>query len=206
MLRSPTTTLLLLAALATSPAQAASNSLFTVGVGTAVGVSQRTSLGSEPVATFASEVSIKIKALHVLGLELAYSPVDDIRQGGLAFDSRLRLSVLLYVVPTSPVSFYVKAGLGGGDAADAVDVAGLTTSYHGGAGLDVNIGDHWVVGAEFLLLVPGVASIRSTLGDAAQSEVSRAQGAAPAPRAVPSVADFISADNFRLQVSARYYF
>lgn len=208
------------AGLGVSSAYAGSKSLFTFGLGTSMGVSRHTPLGADPKAAFSGELNMKFKMLHCLALEFAYSPVDKLQETeSLVFDSRFRLSALLYIVPTYPVNFYLKGGLGSGGFTDLFRVKGDSTSYHAGAGLDWHIGDHVVVGAEFLLLIPGVHSVTNTLSTQATERIARYQqyqrlnGALSASEGTPdtsstalSVKDFISPNNFRVAITARYFF
>ena len=194
-------------------ARAESTSLFSVGVGTGVGVSRHTPFKAASTSSFSSELSLKVKMLHFLGLELAYSPTDGLATAGqsdaLVFDSKFRLSGLLYVVPTYPVGLYLKGGLGGGRVGDLFDVASNTSSYHAGGGLDVHIGSHVVLAAEFLLLIPGVESIKQTLTTVTNQEIARFQAAGkPGTPETPElgVSDFISGNNFRVGLNARWFF
>ncbi len=210
-MRTPLMLAMLLFSLQAAPCRADSDSLFTVGLGTAMGVNRSTPLGGTPEATFTTELSVKLKALHVFGVEFSYAPTDPAEsQSAIVFDGPFRLSGLLYLVPTYPVTFYVKGGIGAGDIEDLVKIDGASNSYHGGAGLDVHIGENLVIGAEYLLLIPGVAGVKSTLSMFANDEIKRYQARDPNQPfdsgAPPEVADFISADNFRVTLSARWYF
>lgn len=192
-------------------ARANSDSLFTVGLGTAMGVNRSTPLGGLPETTFTTELSLKVKALHVFGFEFSYAPTDPAESASpVVFDGQFRLSALLYLVPTYPVTFYVKGGIGAGAIKDLFSIDGDTNSYHAGAGLDVHIGDNLVIGAEYLLLIPGIAGVKHTLSNFANDEIKRYQSRdlnvpfdSGAP---PELTDFISADNFRVTLSARWYF
>ena len=209
------------AVLVASVASAGSKSLITFGLGTSVGVSRHTPMGQDTKSAFSGELNLKLKMLHCLAVEFAYSPVDKLQTGdALTFDSRFRISAALYIIPTYPVNVYLKGGLGGGKFTDTFKAKGETTSYHAGAGLDWHIGDHFVLGAEFLLLIPGVTSITQTLSTQVTGEIARYQerqrmarvaGALSASEPEPtasnlSVKDFISPKNFRVAITARYFF
>jgi hypothetical protein len=195
-----------------TPASADGDSLFTVGIGTAVGVNRSTPLFGLPEATFTTELSVKFKLLHVFGFEFSYAPTDSVAEGSqLVFDATFRMSGLLYIVPTYPVSFYLKGGIGAGEFTDLFAYDSPTTSYHGGAGFDIHVHENVVIGAEFLLLAPGIASVRDTIASYANEELARYQARIrnePVADSGPELAvkDFISVDNFRASVSARYYF
>lgn len=195
----------------TGTAHANSDSLFTVGVGTALGVNQSSSLGGSVETTFTSEISLKFKALHVLGVEFAYAPTDSDDEGQpLVFDGAFRASGLLYLVPTYPVTFYLKGGLSSGKITELFDIDAPSVSYHTGAGLDVHIGDNLVMGLEYLLLIPGLNGVKQTFTSYANEEIKRFQrrgvGEEVAAAPTPEISDYISANNFRITVSARWYF
>lgn len=201
--------LLLLAAPTTASADA--DSLITAGFGTALGVNQSTPLHGDPQTSFTTELSFKLKMLHVFGFEFTYAPTDALEeQSSLIFDSQFRMSALVYIVPTYPVNFYLKGGLGSTAFLDLFDYTADTASYHAGAGMDFHIDEHWVLGAEFLLLIPGVASVRNTIASYANQELANYQARARDEPVTDGpdlgVKDFISPDNFRVTVSARYYF
>lgn len=195
--------------LAPTSASAESKGLITVGLGTTFGVNNVKPLHTDAQAAFTTELSFKLKALHVFGLEFSYAPTDSVDTTTLVYDSTFRVSGLLYIVPTYPVNFYLKGGIGAGKFTELFSVDGPTNSYHAGAGLDVHVGDHWVIGAEFLLLLPGIASVKNTIESFANTEIQRFQTERESYRAPEkdlSVADFVSIENFRVSLSARYYF
>ncbi len=203
------TLLALAVTLVSSEADGASNSQVTLGIGTAVGVNNVNPVFDDSRSEFTTELNIKLKAFQVVALELAYSPTDIIDARQLVFESRFRVSGLIYIVPTYPVNLYLKGGIGGGRFEELFSIEGLTNSYHGGAGVDWHIGDHWVVGGEFLLLFPGVNSVKNTIEKYANEELKRYEETLAEyepPEVQLEVADFISASNFRLAFSARYYF
>jgi hypothetical protein len=205
-----TTLTMCLAILAAPVAKADSTSLFTVGVGTSVGVSHHSQFQMDAKSNFTSDINVRLRMLHVLGFEFAYSPTDRIEDtSSLVFDSTFRMSAMLYVVPTSPVAAYIKAGIGGGSFSDVFSVTADSNTYFAGFGLDVHIGDHLVIGAEFLFVAPGVGSIRNTLQSYASSELNRfrlADSASNAAPAEPDVTDFLSFDNYRVGLNVHYYF
>jgi hypothetical protein len=193
-------------------AQASSDSLITLGLGAGVGVNNSTALFGPTSTRFTTELSVKLKTLHVFGFEFAYAPTDVVdEQQALVFDSTFRVSALLYIVPTYPVGFYLKGGLGSGKIEQIFQFDAPTTSYHAGAGLDIYVGDHVVIGLEYLLLLPGVGSVRDTIATFANDELRRYQErdrSQPYVSEAPPVGveDFISPTNFRVQINTRYYF
>ena len=194
-------------------AQAESHSLITAGVGTSLGVSHLDPYLGESSSAFSNDFTLRVKGLYVLGLELGVSPTDGGPGSGLVYQNTLRLSGLLYLVPTRWVSVYAKGGIEGDSIGALFSVEDPSNAYHVGGGVDVNIGKHFVVGLEFLVLMPGVESIRRTAEAYIASETARLEEAARAgtsipeiPTDVPDAGDFISASNFRLSVGVRYYF
>ncbi len=201
-------------AMSTSTALADSGSIITAGIGAGLGVSSTSQLGASAQTNFSTDISVRMKALYVLGLELGYSPTDHSSQNGLVFSNDLRLSMLLYFVPTPVVSAYAKAGIEGDGLGALFSVSDSSNAYHFGGGLDIDVTDNVVIGLEFLMLVPGAASIENSVetlanDTLAQYEAALSAGQVPAgveTPAIPEVGDFISPSNFRLTVGARYYF
>ncbi len=138
-------------------ARADSDSLFTLGVGTSLGLSRLESAGTP--AQVSGELRVRARVLLGLGGEASYTP-NPIEAGApLVYDNILRLSGLLYVVPTSPVAGYLKLGIGAGTPQGLLSVSSRHACYHGGLGLEAHLGDHVVLGAEALVLVPGVSGL-----------------------------------------------
>jgi hypothetical protein len=191
--------LALVLALTLAPLETAladSDSLLTLGVGTALGLTDTAE--SDPVAT--GELLAKLRILLGLGVELSYNPWNDSpRQGQLTYDSAFRLSGLLYIVPTTPVGGYLKVGVGSNDMRLLFDVTGETASYHGGGGLEIYLGKHVAIGGEFLFLVPGVHSVMAATGLAGD-----AQG--QAGRSTSDVlSDAVAFQNYRAVLTLAYY-
>ena len=203
-------------ALAATPARADVTDDITLGVGTAVGVTHSKDLGDEAYASVGAEVNLKVKAFEVIALEAAVSTAaSDAATQRLVFDSRFRLSALIYAIPTDYFGIYLKTGIGALNIGELVSVTAPTNSYHGGGGIDVYVSDNVVIGAEFLVLVPGVTSMENAvISHALSAESERPEDGdqqteeAPAPDmfAGLEVSDFISAENFRASLSLRYFF
>jgi len=201
---------LTIALLGTTAAHAGNDSMFSLGIGTSMGMTQQTPFAGDVESKFTTDLTVRTRLLYVLGLEFSYSPTDrDVDTQQLVFTGQYGASALLYVVPTSPVAFYLKGGIGAQDIGDLAKFDGATNSYHAGAGLDLHLGDHFVLGAEFLLLLPGIASVKNTLKNYAETELNRyrfADGDTSSAPKQPGLKDFISASNFRVGVTAHYYF
>ncbi|MEO1482473.1 MAG: outer membrane beta-barrel protein [Myxococcota bacterium] len=124
----------------TATSHAASDSLLTLGVGTSM------SMRGDNTDQVAGNVRARTRFLLGFGAELTYEPA-----GAGSEESSTALSGLLYLVPTSPVGGYVKAGI----RSDVLGRYGEDSDrYEGGAGIEVYLDDHWVLGAEYLRSFP----------------------------------------------------
>lgn len=194
-------------------AEAERNLMITAGVGSAVGVNHASS-GATTESYFSTDINLRVRALYVLGLEFGYAPTDyNVDAGGLNFAGSLKLSALLYFVPTRVVSAYFKGGIEGDDFGALFTGDQPSNAYHVGGGIDVDVTDNWVIGLEYLMLIPGVSSVESHLAGRAETELPRIQAALARGETLeslgvsePEVGDYISGGNFRLSVTARYYF
>ena len=201
--------------LTASTASAASDSIITAGLGTTLGANSTTQLNGQTTTSFSNELSLKVKGLYVLGFEFAYSPTD--RTGSsaseLIFTNDLRLSGLLYFLPTPYVQAYAKAGIEADNFGGLFSINDPSNAYHVGGGIDVNITENIVIGIEWLVLIPGKRSVETQVNDYIDEETRRAEQLARAGQIptdigadAPGVGDFLSASNFRLNIGARYYF
>ena len=190
-------------------ASAKSYQMITAGLGSAMGVNHVSGVLTDGKSAFNLDLNLRVKAAYVLGFEFGYSPTDQrFAHEGLVYGGQLKLSGLVYVVPTRHVSAYVKGGIEGNGFGDLFDYEGKTASYHIGGGIDIELDENWVLGIEYLMLIPGVSSVEQAVTDFVNDELIRIQssqdvGSTPT---IPTTDDFISGDNFRLAVSARYYF
>ena len=199
--------------LAAQPAAADSHAMITAGLGSNLGFNQTTRLNGGTSTAFTTEFSLRVKALYALGFEFAYAPTDSHSSDELVYTNNLRLSGLVYFVPTPWVSAYFKGGIEGDGFGALFAYDDPASSYHAGGGIEVHIDDHWVVGVEFLVLLPGVTSVENTVERYVDQETARYQAALSAgetPAAIgadaPDPSDFLSANNFRLTFGARYFF
>ncbi len=201
---------LVTAATVSSPARADNYQLFSAGVGTTLGGSHVEAPSGRSESAFSSELSLRMRALYVLGLDFAYAPIDgSTRTDGLVFGNALRLSALLYVVPTEWVQIYGKVGLEADDIAGLFTIDDNSNAYHAGGGMEVPVTDNWVLSLEFLMLIPGLASVEDHVGGSVEEQIARvrtAGEAALADSAIPEVGDYVSGANFRLSAGVRYYF
>jgi len=203
---------LLLVAAQAGPARADSYDMIAAGVGTSVGVSHVEPYLGEAASAFSTDLTLRARALYIIGLELGVSPTDSKPANGLVFQNILRLSGLLFVVPTRWVSVYAKGGIEGDSIAALFSVEDPSNAYHVGCGVDVAIGSNFVVNLEWLVLIPGIESIRRLAEEVVARETARYQTAALAGTypdglpEIPDAGDFVSASNFRLTAGVRYYF
>ena len=184
--------------------------MFAASLGSSMGMNHIAGVMSHGTSAFNLDLNLRMKLAYVLGLEFGYSPTDQrFQHEGMVYGGQLKLSGLLYVVPTRYVSAYVKGGIEGNGFEDLFDHNGSTSSYHVGVGLDIELDGHWVLGLEYLMLIPGITSVERAVQAYIDDELVRLQSAQVMPTTLPSTPgadDFISGSNFRLTVSARYYF
>ncbi len=207
------TSLILTLLLAAATGWAKPNPMINAGVGTTMGVSHVTPLSGGTTSSFSNDFSIRMKALYVLGLEFGLSPTDSTPTGDLVFQNSLRLSGLIYILPTPHVSAYFKGGIEGDDLGAIFSTNDPSNAYHLGGGIDIELGHNVVLGLEFLVLIPGKNSVEKSVESYVNGEADRvaalaAQGIVPTDVGAdaPEVSDFISASNFRFTLGARYYF
>ena len=192
-----------------SYAQPKSYQMITAGLGSAMGVNHVSGVLSDGKSAFNLDLNLRVKAAYVLGFEFGYSPTDQrFEHEGLVYGGDLKLSGLLYFVPTRYVSAYAKGGIEATSFGDLFNYNGRTASYHVGGGIDVEIDDNWVIGLEYLMLIPGINSVEKAVEDFVNDELVRIQNSQSVTDipVLPTAGDFISGDNFRFAVSARYYF
>ncbi len=180
-------------------AASGATSLLMGSVATHAGVWNRAG-GADTGPQAAGELRARLRLLRVFGFEMAWSPLAGADEGALLQRPRVRMAAQLWVVPLARFGAYLTAGLGARRPGDLFSIAGLSTSYQAGAGAEVYLGDHWAVGAEYLLLVPGVRSIQR---HAVERELARQSGARVDSL---STRDVFNARNFQVTVGVRFYF
>jgi hypothetical protein len=209
MTTNPLSKLLVLSTLALTPAAALADahSLVTFSVGTAFAFGQASDPRSEAQSSATPDLELRLRLFRVMAFDFAYSPLDQQQANTqLTFASQFRASAVLYLVPLEVIGVYAKAGLGGQTLGDLTTVTSATNSYHGGGGLEVYLTDHVALGAEFLVLVPGVTSIQKTVAnDLVRRQALVAAGGSDVDPQL-GVGDFVSAQNFRTSVNVRYFF
>lgn len=194
-------------------ALATSQSLFTVAVGTELGMNQHNQIEEGTKRSFVSELSLRVRALKFLGASFAYNLTPAPNTGDLAFTSTFRLSALIYLVPTDTVSFYLSGGLGARKIQDLATFTGHTNTYHAGAGLEFYVGDHFALHLEYLWLVPGFSSIEDSVARHSSIDVQATEGdlmngssiAAAVDMPNLSTSDYLSPANFQINFGLRLY-
>lgn len=171
---------------------AGSQSLVTLGVGPSVGLLH---LRGEDNSTsrMATDMRLRLRFLRGFAAEASWSPFGAQRNDdALLYDHNYRASGLLYVVPTYPVSGYLKVGFGGARMGDMAKLLGRSVSYHAGAGGELYIGEHFALGAEYLVLIPGADSLSKASGLSSGNY-----------RGLPD--NSLGFSNFRASLSLMYY-
>lgn len=195
-----------------SSAMAGANDLLTLGLGASYSVTKIQDLSeTSATETMSPSLSVRLKLLRVFGAEFAYSPT--IAQSGnsdLVMDSAYRASGLLFLVPTQYLGIYGKAGIGSHNLAQLANPMGETSSFHAGGGFDIHMGDHFALGGELLVLIPGAHSIDTALSKHGLRSTNEnlGTGIQSTPRSPVEIqmSDLINTDNYQASVSLRYYF
>lgn len=190
-------------------ARADSNSLFTVALGTSLNVSRAQDLRADAHETVSPELDLRLRLFRVMGLELSYSPLSaNDPSSTLVYQGQLSMSAVLYLVPLENFGLYAKAGISAGDPKDLFSATADSNAYHSGGGFEVYLGDHFALGAEFLVLMPGLASVeKAVTADALRRSALREAGSVAAAAEKPlELGDFIKASNFKTSVALRYFF
>ncbi len=193
---------------ATSPAQAGVTSLLTGSVGTQLGVSHTKQVETAAKSDLVSELEFTMRVLRVLAVEFAYNPTaPENLDNELVFHSRVRLAGHLHFIPLDVFSMYMSAGLGSENFDGFSSLTADTNSYQGGLGAEVYIGDHVAIGAEYLMVVPGIRSIQhNVVANALESSLGGLDNGEVSTTEQVQASQFISPSNFQATVGVRYYF
>jgi len=180
-----------------SSAFAASDSMFTLGFGSHTLVSTLAGTGGESTGATAigQGFNARLRLLYALGVEFSYDLISDRNRSSLNVQTPVfKWSGLLYLVPTRAFSLFLLGGLGASASGDLVSPAGSTTSYHGGAGVEIGMGKHWVVTADFRVLVPGYAQV-----------IERGKASLAKAGEMPALTDYYNLQSWQLNVGIRFY-
>ena len=195
-------------------ALAGSGSLLTLGVGGGVGVLHEKQPGATTESTFVNQANVRLKLLYFLGVDYGVDLSQDASlkrpSDELQLAAKMRLTALIYAIPTKMVSLYLGFGTGGGDLADLVSLTNERNSYHAGLGLEVHLSDHVTFDISYYMIIPGVRSVERHVEELALASAqaqSQAGGGAPGSTGVgvstgdeATVGDFITPQNFELMV------
>ena len=207
-MRTLISSVLLALVLISTSAQAGVTSLITGSVGTQFGVSHTRQINDQAESDLVSELELTMKLFRFIGMELAYNPAaPNNQQNELVFHSRLRLAGQLHLIPLNVFSMYVSAGLGAEDFTGFSSFTEDTNAYHGGLGAEVFIGEHVAIGAEYLMVVPGIRSIQhNVVSNALEATLGDGDSPSMTQTADLNAGDFISPSNFQATLGLRYYF
>lgn len=176
----------------TSQAHAGVNSLVAVGVNTAFSMRQNNTENADTQErTFVNSFGLQLKLLRGIAFELNYAPIGMSSQDPqqTRFDNPLTASGLIYIVPLTPVAGYLKGGVGNTGFGTLFRVGNETATYHAGAGLEVHLTKHVVLGTEFLWLIPGASQVVSGVANDNRS-----------------ASYYVTPSNFRASFRASWYF
>lgn len=190
-------------------AQAGPTDMVTGSVGTSFGLTNSTQLNSDAGQRFVSEIQLRGRFVQVLGLELTYNPAaTGASNSALVFDSQFRLAGQIFFLPLDFMSAYLSFGVGANNMGELFSIAGDGNSYHAGVGTEFYVWDNLAVGAEWLMIVPGVRSIQKTVVTHALTAAFPGDDAAEPAVDVNNLSpwDFVNPKNFQLTVGVRYYF
>lgn len=207
-MRTSLTAVLLGLLLVSSSVQAGVTSMVTGSVGTQLGVSHTRQIDAQAESDIVSELEVTMKLFRFLGMELAYNPAaPNNKQNELVFHSRLRLAGQLHLIPLDVFSMYLSAGLGAEDFTGFSSFTEDTNAYHGGVGAEVFIGEHVAIGAEYLMVVPGIRSIQhNVVSNALEATLGDGDSPSLTQTSDLNAGDFVSPSNFQATLGLRYYF
>jgi len=151
-----TVCLVALLTLAAAPAVADSGDLLTVGLGGQFSYVTPGVAARETTAEHQYGFITRLKMLRFLGVEaVGQLDEDPNTQDQRILSPRFQLGLMLNLVPTDVFNFFVVAGTGAHNPADLFDLDGPTTSFQGGPGFEVFVGEHMALGADVRFRMPG---------------------------------------------------
>lgn len=182
-----------------SVALAGNDSIVTVALGSHTIVSRHASAlpDGAPGMSIGQGFSGRLRLLYLLGFELSYDMIGK-REG-----SELNVPVpvyqwsgLLYLVPHSRFSLFLLGGFGATSFGDVMSSGGSTTSYHGGAGVEVGITRNWVFAADFRVNLPNYTQV---------VERGKEQAFKSGSTELPSIGTYYNLQTWQLNVGVRFY-
>jgi len=183
-------------------ARADGSSIATLGVGTGLGIHKaQVGEGGDSETAFVNHLNVRVKALHYLGLDLAYDMANDrdrvvAAEGEPQYAATTRMSLLVYPYAADKVALYLGVGVGATRFAELFGFEGAGNSYQAGLGLEAYLDAHVAVDASFYLLAPGVRSVEDNI----EARVDRAVAARDTNAEVPSWTDYVSLGNHEFMV------
>ena len=141
-------------------APAKTNSLITLGLGAQLGfASPGKAMVREAPQTPYGFIA-RLKLMQVFGIETVVGfDEDPASQRERQLSPRLQLSAMFNFNVAEPLNIFLLGGLGAHGPSDLVDLGGSTTSFHLASGLEVYIAEHFAVGGDVRLRLPGMGYI-----------------------------------------------
>jgi hypothetical protein len=210
-------TIVLFSTLMTAGAIADNTSVLTVGVGGGIGTRQ-TGGGFAPTdSAFVNQANVRVKALWVLGADLSMDltrsrALSEPEEGRLNYASKMRLTALIYALPTDPISVYVGGGIGAPKFSGVFDPVDAQNTYHLGGGVEVHATDHFTIDVSYYMIVPSAGAIKEHVTQLALASVGPDDG--PTTIGTPNqpsdigdielqdavVGDYINPENYEIMV------
>ena len=193
-----------LVAMMHAPASADGSSIFTLGVGAGVGIHKAGAPGGDAATAFVNQANIRLKMLYFLGLDYAYDLAHDPKlttpTEKLQFQAKMRLTAMIYPYSGDHVAFYLGGGIGGTSLDELKQVTGPGNSYHAGLGFEFHLASHLSIDMSFMVLAPGVQSVKRTA--VAEVAAAYAEGGADAVARLeePGLSDFLSIKNHEFMI------
>ena len=186
---------MLVVALAPAVARGGNNSIVTAAFGSQSVVSHTASQSGGAATEGGQGLNVRVRALYVLGAEVSY----DLTSEGKGVKNNVpapafQWSMLLYIVPTKYFSLYLLGGIGATNNGDAFSITGSTSSYHGGAGIEVGVTKNWVLGADYRVSLPAYNQV-----------MARDPSLLMTTPSADSLSRYYNFDTWQLNVGMRYY-
>ena len=180
-----------------SLAHAGNDSMFSLGIGSHTLVSNYGGASSETSKQLGmgQGFNARVRMLYALGMEFTYDLVSDRNRSSVNVPTpKFQWSGLLYLVPHRYFSLFLLGGFGSTAGSDLFAPSGGSTSYHGGAGIEIGITRNWVISADFRVNLPGYAQV-----------VERGKQTLTKTGDMPSLTDYYNLESWQLNVGIRFY-
>lgn len=151
---------------AATTAHADNTSWFTLGVGAQYSYVSGAAGAAPEMPAHQYGVVSRLKLLKFLGAEFTAQLDQDPKTQPLRHLSpRYQLGAMVNLIPTQYFNVFVVGGLAAHAMGDLVDIAGRTTSFHAGPGLEVYLGDHVAIGGDLRWRAAGPEYIEARILD-----------------------------------------